>query len=189
VNWFVWRIAPTRKGWAEGVNTEGWTTQQTVDVFFGKPLREPLPHVEVTELSRGKLPEVLVGPTSTVFVNRRLHDILKETLGDRVQFLPAKIKGYESDEYWVANITATHAGLDRDKSDYEAYPKPPHAIHTVRKLVLSPAMRDAPPVFHLEEMPDTLIVREDVRDRIETESGSAGTFVPIHEYKRGLLTA
>jgi hypothetical protein len=188
MNWFVWETAPMKTGWAEAVAAVGWTTKQTLDVFFGRRVPEPLPHVKVTELTRGKLPEVLMAPTSTLFVNRRLHDILAEALGDGVQFLTAEIKGHKGEEYWIANVTQTHPCMDRDNSDYDAYPDPPHAIHTVRKLVMLSSLDDAPPIFHCAEMADKLIVRDDVRKQMETKSSYAGTFVAPEKYTRGVLT-
>jgi hypothetical protein len=184
---YVWEAQQSGSGWASAVEITGWTKQQEVQVFFGRALPDPLPRLEVTELSRGKLGDTMGTATSTRMVSGRLREVLAAALGDRIQFIEANISGIDAPPYYVANILEHFDCLDREKSDVEAFPRPPHAIRRVRKLVLLPKVKDAPPAFHLGEMPAAILVNDELRRKMESASSSAGVFIDLPKYRFGVM--
>jgi hypothetical protein len=154
-------------------------------VLFGRPLDEPLPAMRVTALSPGALPDTLATVVDVLLVSDTLRAVLREHVPDGVQHLPARVPGADG-EYWGVNATARVAALDREKSELENYPGT-EAVRRVRRLVLRPIPADAPALFHLEEIPQLLLVSDALRKALQAASKSAGEFQAPEEWKLGFF--
>ncbi|MGO9935470.1 MAG: hypothetical protein ACLPV8_27175 [Steroidobacteraceae bacterium] len=182
----VWRGYYPGSGFAFAEKVDGWSYEIDGEVLFGRRLPDPLPRLTVTKLSPGELPGTLAMAGSGILVCTRLHAVLSQAVTSEIQSLPASIKRDPQARYALVNLLASVACLDRVRSECEAYEDPPHAIRTLRKMVLTPIAADAPAAFHMAEMPGVILIRDDLREAMQAVSVSAGEFVPVDEYRRGV---
>jgi hypothetical protein len=184
----VWDGYDAGSGYAFAESVEGWSYELAYQVLSGQRLPEPLPRLTVTRLSPGKRPDAMATVGSGILVSSILKEVLEQWAGEHIQFVPVKIQRYPKARYSLVNLLAHVPRLDRARSKYETYDEPPHAIHTLRKLVLTTIAPDAPPIFRMAEIPGVILVRDDLREAMQAVSSSPGLFVPVSKYRRGVLS-
>jgi hypothetical protein len=182
----VWRGYYPGSGFAFAEKVDGWSYEIDDEVLFGRRLLDPLPRLRVTKLSPGELPDALAMAGSGILVCTKLNAVLRRSVTSQIQCLPASIQRDSQARYALINLLASVVCLDRERSEYDAYEDPPHAIRTMRKMVLTPIAADAPLAFHIAEMPGVILIRDDLRETMQAVSTSAGEFVPVDEYRRGV---
>jgi hypothetical protein len=181
----VWDAYYPGSGFASVEEMTGITDEQENEVFFGTPIPEPLPVVSITRLSEGEMPDALGTFTASRLTSMTLREPIERFCPECIQFVPVRLPGRRDPTYFLLNITSHFACFDRNRSEFKAYEDPPHAIRTVRKLVLKPIPQEAPAVFHLAEIPGVILVRDDLRTEMQAVSSSAGTFTPTAEFTFG----
>lgn len=181
---FIWQGYFPGSGYAFAEDQEGLSSEQTIDILVGKKLSEPLPKVAITQLSEGELPVLIESSWSSKIVSKKLKQVLDKECPECIQYVPVKLEDYPDEKYWIANILTSISCLDREKSKITSFPRPPHAIRTIKKLVLKPIADDAPELFHMEELPAVLLVSDVLRQAIEAVSEAAGRFIAIKDYRR-----
>ena len=186
IEYRVWRGYYPGSGFAFAEKMTGWSYELDCEVLFGRRLPAPLPRLTITKLSPGTLPDAMAMAGSGILVSSRLKGVLEQPAGEYLQFVPAAIKRDPKARYSLVNLMALVPCLDRELSKYEAYEDPPHAIRTLRKLVLTAIVPDAPAVFRIAEMPGVILVRDDLREAMQAVSASPGEFTPISRYRRGV---
>lgn len=182
----VWRGYYPGSGFAFAETVDGWSYEVDHEVLFGHRLPDPVPRLTVGKLSRGELPDTLAMAGSGILVSSRLSAVLEWGAGQHIQFIPAAIKRVRDERYSLANLLSLVPCLDRERSDFDTFDAPPHAIRTMRKMVLAPILPEAPAIFHMREMPGVILVRDDLREAMCEASSSAGEFLPVSSFRRGL---
>ena|SRR5262245_20680607 len=178
----LWDCYYPGSGFAFAEQQKGLSYEQQNQILFGQRLADPLPTVTITRLSRGKLPDLLGAAWTSYIVATVLRDLLEEFCAEAAQFIPVRIARRPRARYWIANILNSLPCFDPKRSEYTTHLHPPYPIHTLQKLVLKPIPPDAPAVFHIEELPDVLMVRDDLRERMQAASSSPGRFIRVEEY-------
>jgi hypothetical protein len=170
--------------WAEA--QRGLSEDQIVAIHFGRNLEEPLPEVEITSLSDGRLGNAIGSSFSVLIVSPAARNVLTVGAAQALQFIEVQLPVPGADGYTIVNVVEHVPAFDEARSDVERLPAPPDRIVTVRKLALADVPGDAPPIFHIAEFPGPLVVRDELRARLEA-LGDAGEFIPIDDYEVGLV--
>lgn len=178
-------------GFAFAQEVGGWTHELDDEVLMGRRIAKR-PRLRVQWLSRGKLPDALAMAGSGTFVSSVLRKVLETAAAAHIQFLPVTVPSglwgqphTGARRYHLVNVIHRVSCFDRKRSRYEIYDEPPHAIHALRKLVLTPIPKEAPPIFKIDEMPSVILIRDDLRQAMQELSASAGRFTPIGNDRRG----
>jgi hypothetical protein len=178
----VWACYFPGSGFAFAEAREGLDYEQISQLLLGERLSEPLPEVTITRLSRGKMADMLGAAWPGFMISPKLRAILEECCGSDTQFIPVRIKRHPKLKYSIVNFLAQVPCLDRSRSDFETFSEPPHAIQTLRKMVLKPIPETAPAIFHIAELPQAVLVRDDLRERMQAVSSSPGRFIRVEDY-------
>src|SRR5262249_4176092 len=144
---------------------DGWSFELDNEILFGHRIPDPLPKLTVAKLSPGELPDTLAMAGSGILVAAELMGPLERAAGEHIQFVPVGI--YPGPPYNLVNVLTLVPCMDRERSKYEPYDEPPHAIRKLSKLVLLPVPRDAPAIFRIKEIPGVIMVRDDLRKAME----------------------
>lgn len=180
---WIWRPYVNGEGFAYADEVDGLDLPFYRSIVIGKPAPEPFPGIVIGHFSDGPIPDALGGPFGCMIVRPNLRQLLERESGAPIQFIPVKVRGRAKDPYAIANVLARVACLDERRSRLERDPDSPEIIASVAKLVLRPLPEDAPGVFHLDELPSVLLVRDRMRARMEEVSPSPGKFVGVGEFK------
>jgi hypothetical protein len=186
MNYQVWEAYYPGSGFASVEEIAGLTDEQERAIFLGTPLPLPLPRITLKRLTRGKMPDALGTVTASRLVSARLREVIEACCPQGIQFIPAVASKSAKMHHFMANITLHYAGFDRERSQYRAFADPPHAICAIKKMVLRPIPEDAPAIFHLQEIPAVILVRDDLRRAMQSVSSSAGSFTVADRYRFGV---
>jgi hypothetical protein len=186
MNYQVWDVYYPGSGFAWVEEIGGLSDEQESNVFFGRPLAPPLPRVAIKRLTKGKLPDVLGAATASRLVSAALRDVIVHVCPEGVQFLPTTSPRKLRITYFMANTTTHLACFDHDRSQYQRFPVAPHTIRAVKKMELKPIPPHAPALFHLAELPAVILVRDELRQAIQSASTSPGTFTPVDQFTSGV---
>ncbi len=187
MNYRIWESYGPGSGFAFVEDFTGWTDKQEELVFFGKPIKGRLPHLTVTRLRKGRLPDALGTVLYYSFISIKLRNQLENLAKDVLQFLPVHLPSYPDTYYFLPNVISHVSCLDRTRSIYKAFPDPPNAIYYLRKMVLLPIPVESPPIFHMSEIPAVLLVRDDLRKQLQRVASSPGKFINVQKFTIGIL--
>jgi len=182
----VWQFLGPGSGYAFAEGRRGLSDDQENAIYFGQRLPEPLPDVEVGPLSEGRIGHVIGTSFSAFVVSPDVRALLDSAAP--LQFVPVRLPrhgGGREPGYAIMNLLAHVPCLDFERSDYDRMPGHPDRLLGVRRLVLHEIPADAPALFHVAELPGAILVRADLRARLEALDG-AGEFVEIADYTWGL---
>ena len=179
----IWKGHFPGSGFAFAERQEGLSAQQELDIFFGTPLAEPLPQGTITTLSPGTLPDRLESAWSSVMVSARLKAVVERHCPEIIQYIPITLAAHPQTPYWIANLLYEITCFDWERSVFKTYDEPPRALRKVSKMRLKPLPADAPALFRLEEITEVLLVRDDLREALETLGVSGGYFVKVDDYR------
>jgi hypothetical protein len=182
MEYFIWSGYFPGSGHAFAVSQEGMTAGQTLHVLMGMKLSDPPRRVRITELSCGELPDLIESAWSSRIISAKLKQILDEMYPDCAQYIPVTVARHPRKKYWVLNPLTSLSCLDKDHSVFATFPRPPHTIRKVRKLVLKPIPDDVPALIHMAEL-SVLLVRDDLRRAFEAASPSSGKFTRARDYR------
>jgi hypothetical protein len=134
-----------------------------------------------------KLPDAIPNTALIHVISDRLRKILEERSGASIEFLPVRIldKKQRPDKraYHVMNLLDSIACVNRSRSDYDASHILKNQIARFRRLVLDESrLSPQAKLFRLTDMPDLVIVREDLATEIQAARCTGMTFQPIDEY-------
>lgn len=186
MNYQVWDAYYPGSGFASVEEMSGLTDEQESVIFLGRPLAQPLPGIAIKKLSKGKMPDALGTFTSSRLVSAKLRDVIEKSCPQGIQFIPATLPRQRKPLYFMANIILHVACFDRERSQYQAFADPPYAIRAVKKLILKPIPQDAPPIFHLAEIPAVILVRNDLCRAMQSASSSPGSFTIVDQFTFGV---
>ena len=180
---FIWKGYFPGSGFAFAEAQEGLSSEQSLAILVGNKVDNPPKKIVITKLSKGKLPDLLESGWSARMVSAKLKAILEKNCPDCIQYIPVKLQAYPDEKYWIANVLTAIECVDREKSKLKTFPKPPHTIKGVSKLVLKPIGDDAPPLFRIAELTPDMLVQESLRKELEAASKSAGKFIRVQDYR------
>lgn len=184
---WIWDGYEAGDGYAFAESQAGLTPEQQHALLVGTPLDEPLPEVRVTALSPGRLPDAMASAFNALLVSDALRAVLAAHVPHGVQYLPASLEGKEeAGPWWAVNATVHVAAMDREGSEYETFPGT-EAMRRVRRLALRPVPEDAPALFHLEEIPQLLVVSDGLRRALEAAGGAPGVFQAPEAWRLGFF--
>ncbi len=134
-----------------------------------------------------KLPDAIPNTVLIHVVSDRLRRILEERSGARIEFLSVRILGKkrrpDKRPYHVMNLLGSVACLDRPRSDYDVSHILKNQIARFRKLSLDETRIDPQlKLFRLADMPDLVLVREDLVAEIQAASCTGMTFLRTEDY-------
>lgn len=183
----VWQFLGPGSGYAFAEARRGLSDEQENAVYFGERLAEPLPDVTIGPLSEGRIGHVIGTSFSAFVVSPAVRALLDPVAP--VQFvavrLPRRPGSGHGPGYAIMNLLARVPCLDTERSDYDRMPGHPDRLLGLRRLVLREIPADAPAVFHVAELPGAILVRADLRARLEALDG-AGEFVAVEDFTWGL---
>lgn len=178
----VWTQANTDGPWAEAWGVSGLTLEQSSRLIEGEPLGNDVPKVVFDKVSAGKTPDLLPTPKGWV-VSEALKDILAAFRAN-IEFVTVKVEGLRA-AYYIANVLDKVNALDDTKSKITRFTTGRRAIKEIKRLVLRPLAAKTPAVFRLAEAPTVILVRDDLRQAIETTCHGAGSFTPVSTFHTG----
>ena len=179
----IWQGYFPGSGFAFAEAQEGLSDEQSLAILVGNKVDKPPKKVVITQLSKGKLPDLLESAWSARMVSEKLKKVLEKNCPDCIQYIPVKLEGHPDAKYWIANVLTAIECVDREKSKLKTFPKPPHTIKAVSKLVLKPIGDDAPAVFRIAELTPDMLVSDALRKELEAASSSCGKFVRVQDYR------
>ena len=180
---FIWQGYFPGSGFAFAEDHEGLSSEQSLAILVGNKVENPPKRVVITRLSKGELPDLLESAWSSRMVSAKLKKIFEKNCPDCIQYIPVKLLQYSDEKYWIANVLTAIECVDREKSKLKTFPKPPHTIKAVSKLVLKPIGDDAPALFRITELTPDMLVSETLRKELETASSSSGKFIRVQDYR------
>ena len=180
---FIWQGYFPGSGFAFAEARDGLSPEQSYAILVGNKIESPPKRVVITALSKGKLPDLLESGWSSRMVSATLKKILEKNCPDCIQYIPVKLAAHPDAKYWIANVLTSIECVDREKSKLKTFPKPPHTIKGVSKLVLKPIGDDVPALFRIAELTPDMLVSEALRKEIEAASSSAGKFIKVQDYR------
>jgi hypothetical protein len=193
MDYLVWQDYTPGHEFASVQEEEGLELEEKQDVRWGRPVQDPPERIAIRTLTPGEIPDVMSSGWGGLYLSPAAKRIVEtHARPEHVQFIPATFAPHlgEADHArWLLNVTATGAYVDREASDYDASTRNPDVIRTIRRLVLKPVPRDAPAVFHMEELLTVLLVRADLAEALRGKLRTPGRIVPAGEYTRGLQRA
>ncbi|WP_437605283.1 DUF1629 domain-containing protein [Sorangium sp. So ce834] len=134
-----------------------------------------------------KLPDAIPNTALIHVVSDKLRKTLDERSGASIEFLPVRIldKKRRPDKrtYQVMNLLGSVACLDRSRSDFDASHIVKDQVARFRTLVLDEA-RIGPhaKLFRLADMPDLVLIREDLAAEIQAAMCTGMTFQRVEDY-------
>jgi hypothetical protein len=179
----VWQFLGPGSGYAFAESQRGLSEDQENAIYFGQPLPEPRPDVEIAYLSEGRLGGVIGSSFSALIVSATVRTLLGQRAS--AQFIPVRLPRHSGRDYAVLNVLAHVACFDARRSDYDRIPGHPERLMAVRRLVLHAIPATAPPLFHVAELPGAILVRADLRAELEELDG-VGEFVDVADFTWGL---
>jgi hypothetical protein len=180
---FIWQGYFPGSGFAFAEAQEGLSSEQSLAILVGNKVDNLPKKIVITELSKGELPDLLESAWSARMVSAKLKKIFETTCPDCIQYIPVKLQQHPDEKYWIANVLTSIECVDREKSKLKTFPKPPHTIKAVSKLVLKPIGDDAPALFRTAELTPDMLVSESLRKELEGASKSAGKFIRVQDYR------
>jgi hypothetical protein len=183
----VWEPLGPGSGIAYVEAQRGLTDDQVTAVFFGEPLPEPVPNVDLLSLTPGHLGNLLGSSFSAHIVSATLRDLLVRTVPGQLQLVPARLPGRRTADYAILNVLARVACLDLKHSRFQRLPGHPDRLQNISRLALRPIPKGTPPIFHIAEIPAAILVRKDLQEQIMAAGNAVGKFVPTEDYRWGDL--
>jgi hypothetical protein len=180
----VWQFPGPGSGDAFAESRRGLSPEQEDAIYFGERLPEPLPDVETGPLSEGRIGHVIGTSFSAFVVSPAVRALLDPVAP--VQFVPVRLPSRPGSGYAIMNLLAHVPCLDFERSDYDRMPGHPDRLLAVRRLILREIPLAAPALFHVAELPGAILVRADLRARLEALDG-AGEFVEVEDFTWGLV--
>jgi hypothetical protein len=180
---FIWQGYFPGSGFAFAEAQKGLSDEQSLGFLVGNKIENPPKSIVITELSEGELPDLLESAWSARMVSAKLKKVLEKNCPDCIQYIPVKLEDHPNAKYWIANVLTSIECVDREKSKLKTFPKPPHTIKGVSKLVLKPIGDDAPALFRIAELTPDMLVSEALRKELEAASSSAGRFTRVQDYR------
>jgi hypothetical protein len=178
---WVWEPYSTERGMAFATEISGLTDEQLPKVERGERLAR-VPRIVIAETTPGRFYDQLGSYTVILFVSPALRKVLEETPGTNIQFIPARVRGKGDLRYDAVNVLDKAPALDLEKSKVTRLPGST-GIDRILRFVARPIPETAPPIFHVAEEPTLVLVRDDLKSRLEAASDHAGRFTPINKYR------
>ncbi|MFY2558301.1 imm11 family protein [Corallococcus terminator] len=126
------------------------------------------------------VPDLVSNTFHLYIISHRLKPLLQAELKDQAEgeFLPVSIYNHKGrvaeEDYSIANIFRAVECVDRSRSEFTESALKPGQLSILKRLQLDPERIPAEPrIFRLKEMPALLIIRGDLRARLE-EAGITG---------------
>lgn len=131
----------------------------------------------------------LVEETLSLFlISGRFKCILEEYGTKNIEYLPVKMKNHKgkivAEDYWVVNFLVLIEAVDRKQSLFEVDAGEEDKIYIFHRLILLESVeKSGPPIFRLKEQPQTILIREDLMQRV-AKAGLVGMrFTETSKYK------
>ena len=189
--YLVWKDHVPGHEYASVQSESGIDLLQIQAVRRGQRLDPPPLGITINTLTQGPLPDVVSSGWGGRYVSTTPKQILEKHVQlEFLQFFPAMLAprlGATAHTLWLMNVAATAMCVDSENSDVDRSPSAARAIRTVRKLVLVPMADSAPGLLHIAELPSVLLIRSDIADALRHGVRTPGDFVPISEYRRGVV--
>lgn len=120
-----------------------------------------------------------------------ISDRFKKTLSEfdiqYLEYLPIQIMDHKkrivSESYWIANFVILIEAIDKIQSIFKNSPGNDGKIFTFKKFVLkNNILQNGPKIFRLKEQPMLILIRNDLKERIESEKLTGIQFIETDNY-------
>lgn len=180
---YVWRPYEAGSGVAFAHEQHGLSREQKEQILLGERLVDPPDVIELYKIYGGALTDNLSVAWCHMVWSKRLLTLVDASGPGEIQYIPARLVGFEVLQYWIANIITRVSCFDLEHSEYETLTTPELNIVTVSKLVLRPLSEETPSVFRIGELPEIVLVREDLCEAILEKGYTVGEFVEIDMFR------
>ncbi len=135
-----------------------------------------------------KITDLVAGIQSELIVSRALKLTLLQWEKENLEFFPIELINQESNErsndYYIMNILNNVECLDRNKSKFELFHPDLDIITKITRLVLNKnEITDSRHIFRLDELPNIIIVSDELKTEIEKKEHSGLVLLPTIKYK------
>lgn len=130
--------------------------------------------------------DVINNALGYLMVSGRVKDLLTEHASADIEWLRFTLLNHKgrvaSDDVWVANVLSRVACVDRDRTDGSPHPTHPERYFSIYSLHLEEDRIDPTlNLFRLSEMPEVMVVRDDLKAVLEGEGVTGAAFFGMGE--------
>jgi hypothetical protein len=176
--YWSWSDYSTQRGLAFVLKIKELTIHSYVKLARGERIRLRSSPWTVTDLRPGKMTDVLSSYTGLI-VSDTIKAIVEAEDSGSLQFIPIAVPGHRNRRYWMLHVLGHVDAIDRGRSDI----REEDGLTVVRKIVLKSLPNDTPAIFRFEGLAPFVLVRDDLRRRLEAASTTPGVFIPIQELR------
>ncbi len=130
------------------------------------------------------VPDLIKNTFRFCLVSSKLKALLEQEAGAEIEFLPTAITNHKGrtvlGDFFIANVIGTQDCVDLERSEFDALEDEPDRFNALFRLHLrEDRIPSGLKLFRIQPMPGVLVLRDDLRTRLEEQGLTGAQYIPM----------